>query len=54
MGLVAFSPGIYLANQLDGKIFEDPSLLPSRTAYSQFVQTKVTSLLSAPGPCTCC
>lgn len=33
--------GMYLANQLDGKIFKDPSLLPSRAAYSQFVQTKV-------------
>lgn len=35
-------PGMYLANQLDGKIFNDPSLMPSRSAYGEFVQTKLT------------
>lgn len=33
--------GAYLANQLDGKIFDNPGLMPSKTAYSDFVQTKV-------------
>lgn len=33
--------GMYLANQLDGKIFNDPSLLPSKTSYEKFLQTKV-------------
>jgi hypothetical protein len=35
-------PGMYLANQLDGKIFRDPSLLPAKGSYSQFVQTKIS------------
>lgn len=43
--------GMYLANQLDGKIFKDPSLLPSRAAYSQFVQTKARADLPSPTPC---
>lgn len=43
---------MYLANQLDGKIFKDPSLLPSRAAYDQFIQTKVRTLMShVPTPC---
>lgn len=29
-----------MANQLDGKIFDNPALMPSKTAYSDFVQTK--------------
>jgi hypothetical protein len=33
---------MYMANQLDGKIFKDPSLLPAKGAYSQFVQTKAS------------
>lgn len=37
--------GMYLANQLDGKIFRDPSLLPAKGSYSQFVQTKARALV---------
>ncbi len=33
--------GVYLANQLDGKIFDQPGLMPTKQSYSDFVQTKV-------------
>ena len=33
--------GVYLANQLDGKIFDQPGLMPTKESYSDFVQTKV-------------
>ena len=39
---------MYLANQLDGKIFNDPSLLPSKTSYEKFLQTKVGAPLGVP------
>ena len=32
---------MYLANQLDGKIFDQPGLMPTKQSYSDFVQTKV-------------
>ena len=40
--------GAYLANQLDGKIFENPALMPSKMAYSDFVQTKARTSAACP------
>ena len=33
---------MYLANQIDGKIFDDRAVLPPRAQYSDYVQTKVS------------
>lgn len=45
--------GMYLANQLDGKIFRDPSLLPAKGSYSQFVQTKACATVRLLLATTC-
>ena len=42
--LLAPCAGVYLANQLDGKIFDQPGLMPTKQSYSDFVQTKVRYL----------
>jgi hypothetical protein len=51
--VLADMTGMYLANQLDGKIFRDPSLLPAKGSYSQFVQTKARAPVLVQLASTC-
>ena len=55
--LLPLYAGVYLANQLDGKIFDQPGLMPTKQSYSDFVQTKVRQfafLMVAPSRSTSC
>ena len=38
-------PGVYMANQLDSKVFDDPKAKPADIPWSNFLQTKVASCL---------
>lgn len=41
-------PGIYMANQLDSTILEDPSAKPYDKNYNEYLQTKVLSSCASP------
>ena len=38
-------PGVYMANQLEASIFDDPSSVPYDKNYNDYLQSKVCSLL---------
>lgn len=38
-------PGVYMANQLEASVFEDPSSIPYDKNFNDFLQTKVSSVV---------